>query len=177
MLSLQNSRKKSLSQKIHIFPIHNFIPSLVEPKTLFNDVLRGVPRFFHRKLRFLSFLKIKALTWPATHYWSPYTQFQKLEAVWNHSPQTILADNPLQILLKYRFSWSQWCGAQVSAFLTSCWGRAKATPISCGEQVTSKWGEKALLKWETFSRAWSRWGPGLGIRQVPSPNSQMPPKQ
>lgn len=97
--------EKNLCHKRYtFFPIHNFIPSLVEPKTLFNDVLRGVPSFFHRKLRFLSFLKIKALTWPATHYWSPYTQFQKLEAVWIHSPQTILADNPLQILLKYRFS-------------------------------------------------------------------------
>lgn len=83
MLSLQNSRKKSLSQKIHIFPIHNFIPSLAEPKILFNDVLRCVPSLFQQKLRFLSFLKIKALTWPATHdsIYSPYTQFQKLEAV------------------------------------------------------------------------------------------------
>lgn len=39
MLSLQNSRKKSLCYKRYtFFPIHDFNPSLVEPKTLFSNV-------------------------------------------------------------------------------------------------------------------------------------------
>lgn len=34
-----------VTKDTHFFPIHNFIPSLVEPKTLFSDVQRGVPSF------------------------------------------------------------------------------------------------------------------------------------
>lgn len=147
---------------ILIFSIHDFIPSLVEPKTLCSNVEKCVPSLFYRKAKLWH--ENSSVSWEKGAWLGlllatdPYLAYSRnLEAVWNTSPQTYWEDKPPANLVKIHIVLLQ-VGWSPSFYISNQLLQVIRVP----------------LKWKKFSRAWSRWGSNWASSRL---HPQIPPKK
>lgn len=138
-----------MSGKIHLhdtfFSIHDFIPSLVEPKTLCSNVEKCVPSLFYRKAKLWH--ENSSVSWEKGAWLGllpdPYLVYSRnLQAVWHSSPQTYWADKPPAnlvkihiVLLQVGWSPSFYISNQLLQVIRSLWSGRNSQGLDQGETL------------------------------------------